>query len=56
MIADQQQADHQRKEGAEIGMQVLNLANALRSFEYNKYTDDSDQTRSSWKLHLEDAK
>ena len=44
------------EEGAEIGKHALRLGTVLQSFEYNKYTDDSNGTRSSWHLHLKDVK
>lgn len=44
------------EEGAEIATQVMKLTRALKSFEYNKYSTDVDEARSSWHLHLEDVK
>ena len=44
------------EEGAEIAKHVLQLTRTLKSFHYNKYSGDSNETRSSWHLHLEDVK
>ncbi|MGI9240192.1 MAG: hypothetical protein ACR2RV_05295, partial [Verrucomicrobiales bacterium] len=43
------------EEGAEIAKQVLKLSRVLQSFDYNKYTTDADETRSSWHLRLDDV-
>ena len=43
------------EEGAEIAKQVLQLSRVLQSFDYNKYTSDADETRSSWHLKLDDV-
>ncbi len=43
------------EEGAEMAKQVLQLSRVLQSFDYNKYTTDADETRSSWHLKLDDV-
>jgi len=44
------------EEGAEIGKVVMDMARVLKSFEYNKYSDDKSDARSTWHLHLKDVK
>ena len=56
VFKDNEFAAEDFEKGAEIGRQVIKLSKALQSFDYNKYSTDTDETRSTWHLKLEDVK
>ena len=56
VFKDNEFAAEDFEEGSEIGRQVLKLSRVLKSFDYNKYTTDSNESRSSWHLRLKDVK